>query len=65
MTKQTSVEKTALDIRGVRYHESLKNLAPADIFYCRGNRILKKRSEIKLKTNELRKKKYYNEKVKN
>ncbi len=48
-----------------RYHESLNNLTPADVFYGRGVEILQKRREIKLKTIALRKKKYYNEMVKN
>ena len=33
-----------------RYHESLKNLTPADVFYGRGQEILDQREKIKLAT---------------
>ena len=33
-----------------RYHESLNNLTPADVYFGRGNAILEKRKKIKLKT---------------
>ena len=33
-----------------RYHESLNNLTPADVFPGRGAKILKMREEIKKKT---------------
>ena len=33
-----------------RYHESLGNLTPADVYYGRGAKILKKREEIKKQT---------------
>jgi len=33
-----------------RYHESLDNLTPADIYFGRGQRILERREEIKRKT---------------
>jgi len=38
-----------------RYHESLKNLTPEDVFLGRGNAILEKRQKIKLKTMKKRK----------
>ena len=38
-----------------RYHESLKNLTPEDVFLGRGNAILEKRNETKLKTMARRK----------
>lgn len=41
-----------------RYHESLKNLTPADIYYGRGESILKQRELIKQMTLERRKKAY-------
>jgi len=37
-----------------RYHESLKNLTPADVYFGRGQTILLKRERIKRKTIELR-----------
>jgi len=37
-----------------RYHESLKNLTPADVYYGRGQTILLEREKIKRKTIELR-----------
>jgi putative transposase len=36
-----------------RYHESLDNLTPADVYFGRGPAILKWRESIKLKTIEL------------
>jgi hypothetical protein len=33
-----------------RLHESLNNLAPADVYFNRGAKILKQREEIKQKT---------------
>jgi putative transposase len=37
-----------------RYHESLDNLTPADVYFGRGQRILEMRTEIKRKTIEQR-----------
>ena len=37
-----------------RYHESLNNLTPADVYFGRGQSILTRRENIKLKTIELR-----------
>ena len=37
-----------------RYHESLNNLTPADVYFGRGQSILTRRQNIKLKTIELR-----------
>jgi putative transposase len=37
-----------------RYHESLDNLTPADVYFGRGQRILERRKEIKRKTIEQR-----------
>ena len=42
-----------------RYHESLDNLTPADVFYGRGQQILNKRENIKLKTWAFRKQMHY------
>jgi putative transposase len=37
-----------------RYHESLDNLTPADVYFGRGQAILKRREKIKRKTIEQR-----------
>lgn len=37
-----------------QYHESLKNLTPADVYYGRGQAILEQRERIKQKTIEQR-----------
>ena len=42
-----------------RYHESLDNLTPADVFYGRGQQILNKRENIKSKTLAFRKQMHY------
>jgi len=42
-----------------RYHESLKNLTPADVFYGRGQKILDQREKIKLATLAMRRKMHY------
>ena len=42
-----------------RYHESLDNLAPADVYYGRGQEILDQRHTIKLDTLAMRRKMYY------
>ena len=42
-----------------RYHESLHNLTPADVYYGRGTTILNERERIKLKTLAMRKQIHY------
>lgn len=42
-----------------RYHESLNNLTPADVFYGRGQAILKRREKIKTNTLAARRKMHY------
>jgi transposase InsO family protein len=37
-----------------RYHESLNNLTPADVYYERGESILKRKEQIKLNTLTMR-----------
>jgi hypothetical protein len=41
-----------------RYHESLDNLTPADVYYGRKVQILKRRKETKQRTIRLRRKAY-------
>ena len=40
------------------YHESIQNLTPADVYFGRGQAILKQRERIKLKTMETRRLQY-------
>ena len=42
-----------------RYHESLNNLTPADVYYGRGQTILNRRERTKLKTLAMRKQMHY------
>ena len=42
-----------------RYHESLNNLTPADVFYGRGQSILSEREKIKRRTLTLRRQMFY------
>ncbi len=42
-----------------RYHESLNNLTPADVYYGRDQAILDKREKIKQQTLAMRRKVYY------
>jgi len=46
-----------------RYHESLNNLTPADVYYGRGDAILKERERIKQMTLSKRKKRYFLQKL--
>jgi hypothetical protein len=46
-----------------RYHESLNNLIPADVYYGRDQKILKKRQQVKLKTINNRRNEYLNKKL--
>ena len=47
-----------------RYHESLNNLTPADVFYGRGEEVLEERKMIKKNTMALRKQMHYDKKTK-
>src|SRR5215831_10049497 len=42
------------DYNNCRYHESLDNLTPADVYFGRGQAILERREKIKRKTIEQR-----------
>lgn len=46
-----------------RYHESLKNLTPADVYFGRADEVLKIRQQIKCETIKRRKKEYYKRKL--
>jgi putative transposase len=43
-----------------RYHESLDNLTPADVYFGRGARILERRHEIKRRTIQQRRRQHFN-----
>ena len=42
-----ALEKFVHRYNNERYHESLKNLTPADVYYGRGDLILKERARLK------------------
>jgi transposase InsO family protein len=42
-----------------RYHESLNNLTPADVYYGRGDKILEQRKHIKRATMAMRRRMHY------
>ena len=46
-----------------RYHESLNNLTPADVYFGRSDRILEQRRKIKEKTLKERRQNYLTEKL--
>lgn len=47
-----------------RYHESLNNLTPADVYYGRGQQVLDRREQIKLNTLAMRRKMHYDNQMK-
>jgi hypothetical protein len=46
-----------------RYHESLRNVTPADVYFGRQFEVLSKRSKIKRRTMERRTKEYLAQKA--
>ena len=48
-----------------RYHESLNNLTPADVYYGRSQAILDNRDKIKLKTLSIRRQLHYHNRTQN
>ena len=46
-----------------RYHESLRNVTPADVYFGRQYAVLTERSKIKRRTMERRKKEYLAQKA--
>ena len=46
-----------------RYHESLNNLTPADVFFGKERKILEKRKKIKFETIKNRRNQYLNKKI--
>jgi transposase InsO family protein len=53
-----AIEKFVYRYNNERYHESLQNLTPADVYYGRGDMILKERNRIKVNSINQRKMNY-------
>jgi hypothetical protein len=53
-TSDGSDGEATAEVAGRRYHESLDNLTPADVYFGRAQTILTRRENTKLKTIELR-----------
>src|SRR5262249_26631680 len=51
---EQSIEEFVRYYNNCRYHESLDNLTPADVYFGRGQAILERREKIKRKTIEQR-----------
>jgi hypothetical protein len=51
---EQSIEEFVRYYNNCRYHESLDNLTPADVYFGRGQVILERREKIKRKTIEQR-----------
>ena len=56
---ETRISKFVNYYNHERYHESLDNLTPADVYYGRGQTILNRRERIKLKALAIRKQNHY------
>ena len=48
-----------------RYHESLNNLTPADVYYGRGQAVLDQRERIKMQTMAARRQMHYDNQARN
>jgi hypothetical protein len=53
-SKSLSIQEFVSYYNNCRYHESLDNLTPADVYFGRGQAILERREKIKRKTIEQR-----------
>ena len=56
---ETRTGKFVNDYNHERYHESLDNLTPADVYYGQGQTILNRRERIKLQTLAMRKQNHH------
>jgi transposase InsO family protein len=57
---ETAIEHFVDYYNNQRYHESLRNLKPVDVYLGRGDKILKKRAELKEKSIKFRRKIFRN-----
>ena len=55
---ESALEKFVHTYNNERYHESLKNLTPADVYFGRGEEILKERNRLKRLAFENRRNEY-------
>ena len=53
---EAAIQRFVEHYNNERYHESLSNLTPADVYYGRGESILERRQQIKLNTLAMRRK---------
>ena len=58
-----ALEKFVEDYNNKRYHESLKNLPPADVYFGRSEQILEKRKQIKSDSIRKRRQLYFQQKL--
>lgn len=62
---EAALEEFVENYNNQRYHESLNNLTPADVYFGRGDLILKERERIKNETIKQRRIEYFKNKLKN
>ena len=60
---QSAIDSFVAYYNHERYHESLKNLTPADVYYDRGEKILNLRQKTKQRTLNERRRLHYQQKV--
>lgn len=58
-----ALEKFVYYYNNERYHESINNLRPCDVYFGNAERILKQREKTKIETIKLRRKRYLKEKL--
>ena len=56
---EAEIEAFVVDYNHLRYHESIGNLMPADVYFGRGQRILDIRKEIKRRTIDQRRRQHF------
>ena len=61
--RKTRARKFVAYYNNERYHESLDNVTPADVYFGRQHAVLTERSKIKRQTMERRKKEYLDRKA--
>lgn len=60
-----ALEKFVENYNNKRYHESLENLTPADVYFGRSEQILEKRRQIKSDSFRKRRQLYFQQKLLN